>query len=454
VPPFPYEQAEVVLPAAGGTPLLAGTLTRPRGDPPAAAVLLLQGGSPLDRDGTLMGHRPLLVIADALTRAGFATLRLDDRGVGGSGGDKLAATLDDLAADAERGVRFFRRQEGVPADRVGLLGHSGGALLAASVASRDRGVAFVVLLGCPARPLPFLMAAQAAAAGDGTETVNERLAAAAAEVLRASAGAPDAGSLVEARWRELVADMPAPARADAERFTGSMARKLRAFVGSTCLRDMLCFDPEPVLRRVACPVLAMWGELDQGGKLPNASAWEMARILGQGACADFAVLQVPRVNHLLQTCVTGRMDEGPSSKRPSRRPSCACCALGSGSDAADPASARGSGHARGASALRSRVTASAASSAATSSMAATRKWAPGTGTLRAPSIPQRNAVVNSPGPSRAAMPRRLLCAPWSWPCSVGPTRRLISDCTEGPVNPQSAMMGTPTSASAPVGARP
>lgn len=103
--------------------------------------------------------------------------------------------------------------------------------------------------------------------------------------------------------------MPPAARADAERYVASMTRKLPVLLGAPYLRDVFCFDPEPVLARVACPVLALWGEYDQGGKLANRSAWEMARILAQGPCTDFEVVQVPRTNHFLQPCTTGRMDE-------------------------------------------------------------------------------------------------------------------------------------------------
>jgi pimeloyl-ACP methyl ester carboxylesterase len=309
--PLPYETTAATVPAADGAPELAGALTRPRGVDPAPAVILVQGGSPFDRDGTLAAHKPLLVIADTLTRAGFATLRLDDRGVGGSKGNKFAATLDELAQDLARSVRFLRGQPGIRADRIGLLGHSGGALLCALLASRDRELAFVVLLGSPARPLPLLIAAQLAADGDGTIAINEQLGAAAAEVVRGTPAAADLPGRVQEAWRALLEAMPAADRQHADRFVASLTRSLPALLGPVYLRDLFCFDPSPALRSITCPVLAIWGEYDQGGKLANSSVWELARLLGQGACSDFCILQVPRTNHCMQTCATGRLDEVP-----------------------------------------------------------------------------------------------------------------------------------------------
>jgi predicted acyl esterase len=63
---------------------LAGTLTIPSGKGPFPAVLLITGSGPQDRDESLMGHKPFLVLSDWLTRKGIVVLRVDDRGVGKS----------------------------------------------------------------------------------------------------------------------------------------------------------------------------------------------------------------------------------------------------------------------------------------------------------------------------------------------------------------------------------
>src|SRR5690606_18856957 len=76
VTPYPYteRQVESTIPAAGAK--IAGTLTIPRadefGEGPFACALLITGSGPQDRDESILGHRPFLVLADHLTRAGFA----------------------------------------------------------------------------------------------------------------------------------------------------------------------------------------------------------------------------------------------------------------------------------------------------------------------------------------------------------------------------------------------
>lgn len=307
--PLPYDEVEVVIPATSRPVELAGTLSRPRGEHDVPAVILVQGGSPFDRDGTYAGHKPLLVLSDALVRAGLATLRLDDRGVGGSAGDKQAATLEELALDLEESVRFLRAEERIRPQAIGLLGYSGGALLCSLVASRDPAVAFVVLLGCPTLPLPALIAAQLAAEGDGSVETGTLLGGAAAEIAREVPAGPELIELVRARWRELVDAMPVAEREGAERFVSSMSRRLGFLLGTRYLHSVYVFDPAPALERIACPVLGVWGEYDQGRKLPNASAWELTRLLAGGACSSFRIAQVPRTNHFMQTCTSGALDE-------------------------------------------------------------------------------------------------------------------------------------------------
>ncbi|HEX7947033.1 MAG TPA: CocE/NonD family hydrolase, partial [Phenylobacterium sp.] len=99
-PPFPYRSEEVAVDSAPGV-RLAGTLTTPQGKGPFPAVVMITGSGAQDRDETLLGHKPFLVIADALSRRGVAVLRLDDRGVFGSTGDFGKAVTADFAVDAE-----------------------------------------------------------------------------------------------------------------------------------------------------------------------------------------------------------------------------------------------------------------------------------------------------------------------------------------------------------------
>jgi dipeptidyl aminopeptidase/acylaminoacyl peptidase len=80
-PPFGYDSEEVYVDRADCR--LAGTFTIPSDRNVRAGVLLITGSGAMDRDETVFGHKPFWVLADYLSRRGYAVLRLDNRGVGG-----------------------------------------------------------------------------------------------------------------------------------------------------------------------------------------------------------------------------------------------------------------------------------------------------------------------------------------------------------------------------------
>jgi uncharacterized protein len=108
--PYPYREEEVSFENQAQNVTLAATLTLPQGRPPFPAVLLITGSGRQDRDESLLGHKPFLVLADHLTRQGIAVLRADDRGVAKSTGNFATATTADLATDAEAGVAYLRER--------------------------------------------------------------------------------------------------------------------------------------------------------------------------------------------------------------------------------------------------------------------------------------------------------------------------------------------------------
>jgi uncharacterized protein len=145
----PYEQEEVRYESIAAGVTLAGTLTTPRRRGPYPATVLILGSGPMDRDETVFGHRPFLVLTDRLTRRGIAVLRADDRGVGESTGDFAAADIEDFATDARAGFDFLRGREEIDADRTGLIGHSDGAVIAPMLAAASPHIAWVVMMPGP-----------------------------------------------------------------------------------------------------------------------------------------------------------------------------------------------------------------------------------------------------------------------------------------------------------------
>ena len=95
------------------------------------------------------GTNPFSLLADYLTSLGIAVLRVDDRGVGKSTGSFSEATTEDFAADALAGIEYLKTRKEIAPEKIGLLGHSEGGLIAPIVAAQSRDVAFVVMMAGP-----------------------------------------------------------------------------------------------------------------------------------------------------------------------------------------------------------------------------------------------------------------------------------------------------------------
>ncbi len=128
------------------------TIPHVRGRSPA--VVLISGSGAQDRDESIFEHRPFAVLADHLTKAGMIVLRMDDRGVGGTGTDANPQddTTLDFASDVRASLGYLRSRPEVDASRIGLIGHSEGALIAPMIASEDEQIAFLILLSGPGVP--------------------------------------------------------------------------------------------------------------------------------------------------------------------------------------------------------------------------------------------------------------------------------------------------------------
>ena len=156
-PPYPYQQRQITVEHPDGFPI-AGVLTIPEaekfGPGPHPAVLFISGLGQQDRDGTALGHKLFLVIADYLTRRGIAVMRYDDRGVGGTGAGETVATMttEVSATDARVIAEHLKTIDAIDPQRIGLIGHSEGGLIAPMVAQKNEDIAFVVILAGPGVP--------------------------------------------------------------------------------------------------------------------------------------------------------------------------------------------------------------------------------------------------------------------------------------------------------------
>ncbi len=307
-PPFPYICREVAFPSSCPGVRLAGTLTLPAGNGPFPAVVLVQGSGTLDRDETIFGHKPMLVLADHLTRQGIAVLRYDKRGIKGSTGNYDQALTIDFAEDAEAALGFLASEPGIDPSRLGLLGHSEGGIIVPMVAARSSLPTFLVLLASPA-------------------VTGEELTRAQSEALAKAAGAtPNALELERRLWDRLITfvqqNPDAPAGTLREVLAEGLSPELRKAWDSLILyqaqrsskpwfRSFLALDPRASLRRVKVPVLALFGEKDLQ-VLPSQNRPELEKALGEAGNSQVEVHTLPGLNHLFQPARTGGIAEYPT----------------------------------------------------------------------------------------------------------------------------------------------
>lgn len=301
-PPFPYEVSEVTY--ANGPITLAGTLTSPSQGGPFPAVVLISGSGPQDRNEEVMGHKPFLVLADHLTRAGIAVLRVDDRGVGGSSGSVSEATSQDFAGDVLAGVAFLKSRPRIDAKRIGLIGHSEGGIIAPIAASRSGDIAFVVMLAGTGVPgdevLRHQMSRIARASGMDEGKLRTILDEQDKLLSLVEAGADD--KAVREQLRKLVSAQLGEAT------SGSMledgVNQAMVQMGSPWFRFFLQYDPRAALRNVRVPVLVLNGELDLQVD-PAQNVPEIRKALEEAGNKEYTVTVLPGLNHLFQKAGTG-----------------------------------------------------------------------------------------------------------------------------------------------------
>ncbi len=300
-PAAPFTSLDVIYRAPDGTEL-AGTLAEP--PRPRAAVVLLAGSGPTDRDASNGQHKPFRDFANFLAANGVAALRTDARGVGKSSGQYFDCSGDVLADDAVAALRMLRARPELRDVPVGVIGHSLGAMVAAIAASRFDGVAFVVLLASPGRPdienATARLSAQLQEEGKGQADID-----AAVTLLRKVTANPDAADIrpdVEKLTRLTVGNM-----VPADQMSAVVDLQLTT-MRSPFGRYFTSRDPRTAIAGTRCPVLAVSGSLDRVVP-PAANLQEIHRVLREAGNPDATVIEMQGLNHWLQTARTGAATE-------------------------------------------------------------------------------------------------------------------------------------------------
>lgn len=312
--PFPYHAEDVTYDNKPAGIKLAGTLTIPAGQGPFPAVVLLTGSGAQDRDESLLGHKPFLVLADHLSRRGIAVLRVDDRGVGGSTGSITESTTEDFAGDALAGVAFLKGRKEIDPRKIGLAGHSEGGLTAPIAAARSRDIAFIVMMAGTGLPGTEILLAQgrlilkANGASESELKAQERLQTAIFRVMDQEKDEKTVQSKLSAAMKEVVASLPESDRKALGDVDSALSKSTLGRVNSPWFRFFLHFDPRSVLQKVHCPVLALNGEKDLQVP-PKENLAEIAKALKAGGNEHVKTVELPGLNHLFQPCKTGSPSE-------------------------------------------------------------------------------------------------------------------------------------------------
>jgi pimeloyl-ACP methyl ester carboxylesterase len=276
-------------------------------------VILITGSGGQDRNETVFGHRPFLVLADYLTRKGIAVLRVDDRGVGGSTGNLLESTIEDFAGDVLAGVNYLMSRKEFNPRKIGLIGHSEGGDIAPIAAVRSSDVAFIVLMAGTGLTLEEFMYLQSelilktVGASDRVLAMQRTSSEQIFEILRNEKD----NTVAEKKIRDIMTH-----------FLGKLSTKEKDALGaseatieiqlktlfSRWFRFFLTYDPKPTLTKVKCPVFAINGQLDlQVPPKENLSAIEEA--LKTGGNTNYTIQELPKHNHLFQRAQTGAISE-------------------------------------------------------------------------------------------------------------------------------------------------
>lgn len=297
---------------------LSGTLTLPTTGPdPFPAALLITGSGPQDRDETVAGMKPFRLLSHLLAASGIATLRLDDPGVGGSTGDPMESTIANQVIDMRASLRELGGHPAVDASRIGVVGHSEGALVGSVLGGDTSAVSFVVMLAGPAIPITELLQDQAEGIlrmnGAGEEQIasQRRIQQMTYEAARTGEGWTDVGMAIEQQVRAAVESLPPEQRAgipDVEALVSTQVTQQLSAARTPWYRSLLVYEPEPDISGIEVPVLAVYGGKDlQVPAARNASAME--RILSEAGLTDYRVMTLPDANHLFQFAETGHPAE-------------------------------------------------------------------------------------------------------------------------------------------------
>lgn len=308
-PPINYNNEEVTFKNEKEGNLLAGTLTTPKNFSKKSVVLvMITGSGTQNRDYELFGHKAFLVIADDFAQKGIATLRLDDRGIGGSEKGKEGATSADVADDISSAVNFLASRN---YSNIGLIGHSEGGMISQMVAVSNKSVKFLVLTAAPGIEAIEVMVKQAYDIGktsglpedalNHNKAFNKKIYTYVAKYK---------GKNLEQDLKQVMTDVlkkMSNGQMSYELIEKTASEQAKA-LSNPWYRYFIAFNPDIYLSTLKIPILALNGSLDlQVSAKENLEG--IKKSLTKAGNKNFDLVECDGLNHLFQTAKTGSPSE-------------------------------------------------------------------------------------------------------------------------------------------------
>jgi uncharacterized protein len=279
--PERFQEHEVQI--GHGKWVLPGTVSIPRGDGPFAAVLLVHGSGPNDRDETIPPNKPFRDLAWGLASRGIAVLRYDKRTkvyAAQLGSERDILTVkEEVIDDALEALTLLRERPEIDPRQIFVLGHSLGGYLAPRIGAADPRIRGLIILAGSARPLEDVILDQMT------------------YVLSLSMPDPALRQQQLAALKKQVELVKDP-----NRLPTAKPSDLPLGVPAAYWLDLNAYQPEKVARTLKQPMLFLQGEGDYQVTRDDFQIWQDAL----GGRSDVQFIMYPGLSHLFMPIEGGQ----------------------------------------------------------------------------------------------------------------------------------------------------
>jgi BAAT / Acyl-CoA thioester hydrolase C terminal. len=257
--------------------VLGGTMTIPKSGGPFPAVLLLGRTNGSDRENQGLFTQ----IAERLGSEGFAVLRFDNRGIGGSGGSNLSATSDEQYEDCIAALDCLLQRKDIDPNRVAVIGHGEGALFASKLASDKKNIKAIVLMS------PMIsLGSETDISFDNLNEVSKKL-----------------------KWDDQYLKLVMKSRMETVETIKKSSGDWISLLGTRCFLKKMSLDmkanPIDIIRKVEVPVLILHGKEDE--LVPAKAASMLDKALEDSGNINHKLIYYGYLGHFFGKLVTDGM---------------------------------------------------------------------------------------------------------------------------------------------------